>query len=71
VLGALFVSVVWPLRTGQPLLDLAAGVGALFVLALLIGFVESSMARLKLLRVPQLLVVACVFAVFSVGLALR
>lgn len=71
VLGALLVSLLVPWRSGSPLVDLAAGVGALFLLALLVGLIESIMARLRLVRVPSLLVVATAFALFAVALAWR
>jgi formate hydrogenlyase subunit 4 len=56
ILGSLISSILIPVRTGNPWLDGAAIVGGLFLLALVTGVVESVMARLRLLRVPQLLV---------------
>lgn len=56
VTGALVVGLVVPVRTGHVGLDLAAGVGGQLLLAVGIGCVESSMARLRLVRVPHLLV---------------
>lgn len=55
ILSALVVNVAVPVRTGQPWLDGAAFLGGMAVLAVLIGIVESTMARQKLLRVPHLL----------------
>ncbi len=62
LLGALVVSVLLPALGGASLLGLGVGVGALFGLALLVGVVDSSMARLSLDKVPQLLVAAGVLA---------
>ena len=56
--AALLAGVAMPLRTGRPLLDLAVGVAGVFVTAVVVGVIESTMARLRLLRVPQMLVVA-------------
>ncbi len=69
VLGGLIASLLVP-RTGQPLLDAAAGLGGLFVVAVATGIVESIMARLRLVRVPQLLVAALAMAALGLALAL-
>jgi formate hydrogenlyase subunit 4 len=60
-----------PVRTGKPLLDLGAFLVGMLILAVLIGIVESSMARLRLLRIPKLLVGATALAVLAVVLVLR
>ncbi len=62
ILGSLLVSLALPLRFADPLPDLAAGLIGLFFLAVTVGVIESVMARLKLVRVPQLLVVAGVLS---------
>ena len=67
LLSALVVGVVVP-RTAQPWMDLAVSLGSVFVLAVAVGVVESSMARLRLTRVPQLLVGAAVLAVLALVL---
>jgi len=71
IMGALVVSVVMPWHTGGWQTDLILGIAGLAALAVVVGVVESSMARLKMLRVPQLLIVACIFATLAVGLSLR
>lgn len=71
LLGSLLVGVVVPVRTGSPLLDTTSAVVALFVLAVGTGLVESSMARLRLVHVPQLLVAASVLATLALILVLR
>jgi formate hydrogenlyase subunit 4 len=71
VFGALIVGVLLP-RAGHPLplavLELAAG---LALVAVTIGIVESVMARLRMSRVPQLLVGASALAGFGLILLLR
>lgn len=43
----------------------------MLLLAIGIGIVESSMARYRLVRVPQMLLVACVLSAFAMMLVLR
>ncbi len=69
-LGAFFVGVAAPVRTGNALLDAAAAVAAMFALGVAVGVVESTMARLRLVRVPQLLVGAGAFAALALILTL-
>jgi formate hydrogenlyase subunit 4 len=71
LLGALVVGVAVPVRSGQPWLDAAAFAAGMVGLALAVGAVESSMARLRLVRLPQLLVGAAVLAVLSFVLITR
>lgn len=71
VFSALLVGVAMPLRTDRPLLNLLAGVGGVFVVAVAVGVIESTMARLRLLRVPQLLVTASILAGIAVLWVLR
>jgi len=71
VLGALLVGLVVPVRTGNAWLDLAAALAGMFGVAVAVGVVESSMARLRLLRVPQLLVGAGALAALALVLSLR
>ncbi|HOD07050.1 MAG TPA: NADH-quinone oxidoreductase subunit H [Myxococcota bacterium] len=69
--SAIVISVALPMRTGDAAFDIVAGVCGVFVIGILIGVIESIMARLKLLKVPQLLVVAMVLGLLAVGLGLR
>ena len=71
LLGALLVGLAVPVRSGNPLLDACAFVGGMAVLGVVIGIVESSMARLRLVRVPKLLVGATALALLAVVLVLR
>ncbi len=70
ILGSLIASILIPVRTGNPWLDGAAIVGGLFLLAVVTGVVESIMARLRLLRVPQLLVSAGFLSSLALALIL-
>jgi len=65
VIGMLVLGLILP-RSGHLAVDLAVGVGGLLGLAVVIGMIESSMARLRLLRVPALLVSAALLAGFGV-----
>lgn len=69
VFSALLAGVLVPVRTGSPWLDAGAVVGGAFLVAAGVGSVESTMARLRLVRVPQLLVGAAVLAALAVLLA--
>ena len=70
IMSALLAGVLVPVRSGRPLVDAAAAIGGIFVVAVVIGSIESSMARLRLLRVPQLLTGAGAFAVLALMLVL-
>jgi formate hydrogenlyase subunit 4 len=63
--------VVVPVHTGRPWLDTTTALVAMLVLAVATGLVESSMARLRLVHVPQLLVAAGVLATLALVLVLR
>jgi formate hydrogenlyase subunit 4 len=71
LLGSLLVGILVPVHTGRAWLDTASALGGLFVLAVTTGLVESSMARLRLVHVPQLLVAAGVLATLALALVLR
>ena len=70
IFGMLLMGIMVPVRTGNPWLDGAAAVAGLFLLAVVTGIVESTMARLRLLRVPQLLVAAGFLATLAMVLVL-
>jgi formate hydrogenlyase subunit 4 len=71
VLAALLVAVLLPVRSGHPLVDGAAFLGGVVLVGVAIGTAESSMARLRLRRVPKLLVGATAMAVLALVLVLR
>ena len=52
VLGAIVVGIVVPFRTGSYALDLGLFVAGMLLLSVVIGVVESVMARLRLRQVP-------------------
>jgi len=71
VFTTLLVTLLVPARSGSPALDFAAFAAGLVGVSVVVGLVESSMARLRLVRVPQLLVTATLLAGFAVVLVLR
>lgn len=71
VLGSLLVGLAVPVRSGFCLVDLAVGLLEMGCLAVVTGLVESSMARLKLVRVPQFLVAASVLSILALVLVMR
>jgi formate hydrogenlyase subunit 4 len=71
ILGALFMQILLPLRAASPLLDWLIFVISMILLAVVIGVVESSMARYSLLRVPQMLLAACVLSAFAMMLVVK
>jgi formate hydrogenlyase subunit 4 len=71
VLGALVVRLFLPGTTGNMALDLLLFIGGILFMAVVVGVIESVMARLRLLRIPQLLVGASLLSFFSLILLLR
>ncbi len=69
--AALLVRLVIPASTGEPWLDWPIFVGGTLAVAVLIGVVESTMARLRLTHVPVFLVAACLLSAFAIILLLR
>jgi len=72
VLGLVIVGMVLPSPAGAfwPIPVFTAVCG-LILLAIIVGIIESTMARLRLLRIPQLLVAAGSLSVFAFILVLR
>jgi formate hydrogenlyase subunit 4 len=71
VLGAIVVGVAVPVRTESFGLDVVMFMAGMLALSVLIGVVESMMARLRLHQVPSLLVAACLLSAFAILLAAR
>jgi len=71
VFGALVVRLVFPPTGGSPRLDWPIFVGGMLLVALMIGVVESIMARLRMTHVPVLLVAACLLSGFGIILLVR
>jgi formate hydrogenlyase subunit 4 len=67
VLGSLLVGILLPLKG----YNIGLPVAALFVMAVAIGIIESCMARLRLVRVPLLLMAATAFSVLALVFVLR
>ena len=72
VLGALIVGVVLPPYSGGGwLIPVATALCGLLLLSITVGIIESSMARLRLIRIPQLLVAAGSLSAFAFILVMR
>ncbi|MEK7994298.1 MAG: NADH-quinone oxidoreductase subunit H, partial [Planctomycetota bacterium] len=65
LLGQILVGIAVPVRSGNPWMDTSASLIGMVLLAILVGVIESSMARLKLLHVPQLLVGATTLSILA------
>lgn len=71
IFASLLANVLVRMTTGDPLVHLAFLLAAIVGLGVVVGMVESSMARFRLLLVPQLLVTATLLAGFAVVLLSR
>ena len=71
ILGAFLVGLLAPVRSGIGILDMAASLAGMLALAVAVGVVEATMARLRLLRVPHLLLAASAFAILAMLLVVR
>src|SRR5579875_298068 len=66
--AAIIIGVAPPWHRGGPWAETAVSLAGMMVFAIATGLVESSMARLRLRRVPQLLLVAIVLSALAVAL---
>jgi formate hydrogenlyase subunit 4 len=71
VLGMLLVGLVVPAPSGNMVIDALTAIAGMFALAVSIGVVESNMARLRLNRIPKLLVGATALATLALILVMR
>jgi formate hydrogenlyase subunit 4 len=71
VLGALLVGIALPVQSLVPWVGLLVALAGMLLLAVMVGVVETVMARLKLVRVPQLLVGATALSVLAIVLVMR
>ncbi len=71
VFGGLIVGLAVPARADSPMVSLAAFLAGMLVLAVLVGAIESSLARLRLFRIPQFLVGAAAASALALVLLLR
>lgn len=68
LLGTILAGVMVPVHTGMLWLDTGAAILFLLLLAVFVGIVESSMARLRLLHVPPLLIGATALSILALVL---
>jgi formate hydrogenlyase subunit 4 len=71
VLGALLIGIVLPVHSSSFIIDLALSLAGMFVLCVVVGIIESSMARLRLLKVPLLLMGAIILSVVALIFSIR
>jgi formate hydrogenlyase subunit 4 len=71
VMGALLMRIVAPFESGNAWVDWGLFVAGMLALAMVIGVVESVMARFRLVFVPTFLVAACLLSAFGIVLLLR
>jgi formate hydrogenlyase subunit 4 len=71
VLTAVVVRIAVPYSGPDPWVNWAVFIGAMLFSAVVIGVIESVMARLRLLQVPSLLVAACLVSGFGIVLLAR
>jgi formate hydrogenlyase subunit 4 len=71
VLGALLTGLILPIPPSPSLVGSLMFLGGMLVLAVVVGIIESTIARLRLHRVPQFLVGAGAFAVMALALIMR
>ncbi len=69
--GTIIIAVAVPWHSGNRWLDACAGLAGMLALGIGTGIMESSMARLRLVRVPQLLLAAIVLAALGFALAIH
>ncbi|MEA3464509.1 MAG: NADH-quinone oxidoreductase subunit H [Thermodesulfobacteriota bacterium] len=71
VMGAMVVRLAMPWQTGWWLSDALLFLAGLIAMAVFIGVIESIMARLRLPRVPQMLIGTSLVSIFALVLVLR
>jgi formate hydrogenlyase subunit 4 len=71
VLGAIIARIAFPYGGELASIGWALFIGKMLIIAVLIGIVESVMARLRLTQIPKLLVTACLLSAFGIVLMAR
>ena len=71
IFGALVIGAALPVNTPYAGVNLLISLGGMAVLAVIVGMIESGMARLRMIRVPQLLVTACILSFLALIAAVR
>ena len=69
--SALLVSTVQQVRSGTVVLDFFLYLAGMFAVALVVGIIESVMARLRLNKIPLMVTAAIVFAVLALIIPVR
>jgi formate hydrogenlyase subunit 4 len=68
LLGQILIGIIVPVHTGNIWFDTSTATVAMLTLAVLVGVIESCMARIRLLHVPQLLIGATTLSVLALVL---
>lgn len=71
IFSALIVRLAFPIAFDSPWIDWPIFVSGMLVVAIVIGIVESTMARLKMTHIPILLVASCLLSGFGIILLVR
>jgi formate hydrogenlyase subunit 4 len=71
VFAAVIARLIFPVGIGPAWAAWAIAAGSVLAIAVVIGVVESTMARLRLTHIPSLLVAACLLSVFGLVLLVR
>jgi formate hydrogenlyase subunit 4 len=71
ILGAVTIRVLLPWDSGNAWVDWGGVIVGMMVVAVFIGVVESTMARLRLVNIPKVLVAACLLSAFGIILLVK
>jgi formate hydrogenlyase subunit 4 len=71
LLGSLLVGLVLPFRSGNLFFDMMIFLAGMIGLAIVVGVIESVMARLRFLKVPHLLVGALSLSIVALFFQMR
>jgi formate hydrogenlyase subunit 4 len=71
IFSSLLAGLIIPVRSGNVLIDASAFLCGILVISIAVGLVESTMARLRLLLVPRMLVGAAAIAAVCIYLTLK
>ena len=71
IIGGLLAGLVIPVRTDNIILDGCAFLSGMFGMSVMVGIIESTMARLRLTQVPQMLVGATAITAMGLFLTLK
>ncbi len=71
VFASIIARILVPVKMSSPMLDAALATASLLAVTVAVGVVESTMARLRMLRVPQLLTGATILSLVALIIAMR